>query len=121
MSNSFGQTKAKVYLNHDHNYSTTYSYEVSEITIHSDSSYTLKSWNLINKKEWKKYKSNEPEISSGKITQNAEFLTLTEYRNENRTDSNWKIKVTDKRLVFYSKNKNGKLRKTKTYKRIGIK
>jgi hypothetical protein len=118
LSNTFGQTTDRTYLRHDHNYSTTYSYEVTEITIHSDSTYTLKSWTVNNKKEWKTYKKYEPEISNGKITLNGEFYTLTEYRNGNKTDFDWIVKISDKRLNFYYPNKNEKLRKSAKYKRI---
>lgn len=118
LSNLFGQTSDPTYLRHDHNYSTTYSYEVTEITIHSDSTYTLKSWSVNNKKEWKTYKEYKPEVSNGKITRNGEFLTLTEYRNGNKTDFNWTVKICDKRLNFYYPNKSGRLRKSAKYKRI---
>jgi hypothetical protein len=73
---------------------------------------------MNNNKEWKTYKKYEPEISNGKITRNNEFYTLTEYRNGNKTDFDWTIKISDKRLNFYYPNKNGKLRKSAKYKRI---
>jgi hypothetical protein len=117
LSNVFGQTSDPTYLRHDHNYSTTYSYEITEITIHSDSTYTLKSWSVNNKKEWKTYTEYKPEVSNGKITRNERFYTLTEYRNGNKTDFNWTVKITDKRLIFYYPNRNGKLRKSAKYKR----
>ena len=66
----------------------------------------------------KTYKKYEPEISNGKITRNNEFYTLTEYRNGNKTDFNWTVKITNKRLNFYYPNKNEKLRKSAKYKRI---
>ncbi|WP_250434702.1 hypothetical protein [Hanstruepera flava] len=118
LSNVFGQTSDPKYLRHDHNYSTTYFYEVTEITIHSDSTYTLKSWSINNKKECKSYKEYKPEVSNGKITRNGEFLTLTEYRNGNKTDFNWTVKVFEKRLNFYYPNKNGRLIKSAKFKRI---
>lgn len=79
---------------------------------------------MNNKKEWKTYKKYKPEISDGKITRNnefyslTEFYTLTEYRNGNKTDFDWNVKISDKRLNFYYPNKNGKLRKSAKYKRI---
>ena len=117
-SNVFGQNADRTYLRHDHNYSTTYSYEVTELTIHSDSTYTLKSWSVNNKKEWKTYKKYQPEIHNGKITRNGEFYILTEYRNGNKTDFDWTVKIFDRRLNFYYLNKKGKLRKSAKYKRI---
>lgn len=118
LSNVFGQSSDRTYLRHDHNYSNIYSYEVTEITIHSDSTYTLKSWTMNNKNEWETYKKYQPEISNGKITRNNEFYTLTEYRNGNKTDFDWTVKITDKRLNFYYPNKKGKLRKSAKYKQI---
>ena len=116
--NIFGQTSDRTYLRHHHNYSTTYSYEIIEITINSDSTYIQKNWFVFNKKEWKTYKKNKPEFTNGKITRNAEFYTLTEYRNGNKTDFNWTVKISDKRLNFYYPNKNGNLIKSAKYKRI---
>jgi hypothetical protein len=118
LSNIFGQASDPTYLRHDHNYNTTYSYGITEITIHSDSTYTWKSWDVNNKKEWKTYKEYEPEVSKGKITRNGGFYTLTEYRNGNKTDYNWTVKICDKRLNFYYPNRNEKLRKSAKYKRI---
>lgn len=118
ISNVLGQNSDRTYRNHDHNYSTTYSYDVNEIIIHSDSTYTSKSWSVNSKKEWKTYKEYKPEISNGKITKNGNFITLTEYRNGNKTEYSWTIKICDKRLDFYYPNRNGKLRKTARFKRI---
>jgi len=116
--NTFGQNFDRTYLRHDHNYNTTYSYGITEITIHSDSTFTWKNWNVSTKREWKTYKEYEPEISKGKITQNGEYYILTEYKNGNKTDFNWTVKFNDKRLNFYYPNKNGKLRISAKYKRI---
>lgn len=113
-----GQTTELKYLRHDHNYSTTYSYDVTEITIHSDSTYTLRTWMLNNKKEWKSYNKYKPEINSGKITKNGEFYTLFELRNGNKTDFDWTVKITDRRLNFYYPDEKGKLRISAKYKRI---
>ncbi len=120
MSNVFGQTNEPIYLYHDHNYSTTYSYEVSEITIHSDSSYTLKRYLMKNRKTWKTYKDFEPEISSGKIRRNGKFYTLTEYGNGNKTDIEWNVKVTKSRLIFYFNKRKDKLKKSIKYKRVKL-
>ncbi len=116
--NIFGQDSDRTYLRHGHNYSTTYSYGITEITIHSDSTFTWKSWSVYNKKDWKTYKEYMPEISNGKITRNGEYYILTEYRNGNKTDFNWTVKFNDKRLNFYYPIKNEKLRISAKYKRI---
>ncbi|MCD2260199.1 hypothetical protein [Psychroserpens luteolus] len=113
-----GQNNDRTYLAHDHSESMLYSYAVAEIIIHSDSTYTWKTWELKNKKDWEKYNLFKPKISTGKVTQKAEFYTLTEYRNGNETDFNFTVKISDRRLTFYYPNKRNKLRKTYTYKRI---
>ncbi len=114
----FGQSSDRTYLGHYHNYGTAYSYGVTEIIIHSDSTYTWKSWSVNNKKEWKTYKKRKPEVSNGKITRNGKFYTLTQYRNGNKTDFNWTAKIHDKQLNFYYPKRNGKLKKSFKYKRI---
>jgi hypothetical protein len=73
---------------------------------------------MNNKKEWKTYKEYEPEISNGKIIRDGNFYKLTEYRNGNKTDFNWTVKIKERRLNFYYPNKNEKLKISARYKRI---
>ncbi len=117
LAHASGQTD-RTFLAHDHNYGPTYSYQVSEITIHSDSTFTRKDWRTIRKREWKSYKSFEPEVSSGRIKYSGKFYVLTEYRNGNKTDYSWKVKLSDNRLFFYYLNSKEKLRRGAKYKRI---
>ena len=116
--NSFGQNSSRTYLNHGHNFSTAYSYDITEITINSDSTYIRKNWSVSSKKEWKKYKKYVPDIKGGKIKRNGEYYILNEYRNGIKTDFNWTVKFNDKRLNFYYPNKNEKLKISARYKRI---
>ena len=116
--NTFGQTSDQKYLRHYQGNSTTYFYGVTEITIHSDSTYTWKSYEVESKREWRKYKKNKPEISVGKINQNGKFYILNEYRNGNETDIVWNVKILERKLNFYYPNKIGKLKKSAKYKRI---
>ncbi|MCA0133938.1 hypothetical protein [Winogradskyella alexanderae] len=118
LSKAFGQSSDRTYLWHGHHYGSTYSYQVSQITIHSDSTYTWKVWIMNIKKEWKTYKQYVPQISKGKITRNGKFYNLTEYRNGNKTDYDWKIKIMDRRLKFYYLNIKEKLKLGAKYKRI---
>jgi hypothetical protein len=118
INNSFGQKNDRTYFSRNHNYSTTYSYDVTEITIHSDSTYSKRNWSMFGKKEWRKYKNYKPEIKNGKINCNGEFYILTEYRNGIETDYNWKVKITKKRLTYYYEIKNGKYKKGIKFKRI---
>ncbi len=117
--NVLGQTFDKTYLHKSHYYGSTYSYAISEITIHSDSTFTWKTWNLRSKKEKKSYKEIVPKSFKGKITQNGKFYTITEYRNGKRSDIYWTIKVNNKRLLFlYYQDINEKLPNGARYKRI---
>ena len=117
-SSSFGQSIERTYLRHGHNNSTTYAYGVTEITIHSNLTFTWKNWDVNNKKEWKTYKKYKPEISIGKITQNSEFYNLTDFINGNKTNIYWTVKFNDRRLNIYYLDKNKKHKKSAKYKRI---
>jgi hypothetical protein len=112
------QNSDKVYLTRNHNFGTTYSYDVTEITIHSDSTYTRKNWSMINKKEWRDYKKYIPDMSVGKINRKGDYYQLIEYRGAVKTDFNWKVKITEKRLIYYYYNYRDKLKKGYKFKRI---
>lgn len=103
---------------HDHNYSFTYSYGVTEITISSDSTFVWKTWDVENKKNWKKYKKYKPKISKGEITRKGDFYILTEYIDGEKTDFNWTVKILRRRLIFYQLNKKGKFKRLVKYKLI---
>ncbi len=118
---SFTQSKSKTYLRHDHNYSMTYSYDVSELTINSDSTFTWKTWDVRNKKEWKKYKNHYPIlIDVGKVYKKGDFHILREYINGEASDITWTVKITDRKLKIYSSfdKKKGKRETVVKYKRI---
>ncbi|RKM91859.1 hypothetical protein D7033_21745 [Aquimarina sp. AD10] len=119
MSNIYGQENNKIYLNRAHNYSTTYSYQVGELILKSDSTFISKSYQT-SKKNWRNYKDVKPEIDSGRITRKGKFHILTEYRNGNKTNYTWTVKITDNSIVFFYPNRRGELRKTVRYKRILI-
>ncbi|MGB1042030.1 MAG: hypothetical protein ACPGU6_01435 [Tenacibaculum sp.] len=114
----FCQKNNKTYLTRNHNYGTTYSYDVTEIIIHSDSSYTRRNWNMLNKKEWKNYKEYKPELSEGKISFNGKNYVLNEYRNGNKTDFSWNIMLTEKKLIYFYFKENGGIEKGIKFRRI---
>ena len=118
LQNAFGQKSDRKYLRHYQGNSTTYFYGVTEIVIHSDSTFTWKNYEVESKRKWKTYKKNKPEIYTGKINQIGKLSTLTEYINGNETDIFWKVKISNKKLNFYYLNKNEKLKKSVKYKRI---
>ena len=114
----FCQGNDKTYLTRNHNYGTTYSYGITEIIIHSDSTYTRRDWSMLNKKEWKDYEKYKPELSVGKIIFNGKNYVLNEYRNGNKTDFEWNIILTEKKLTFFYYKENGGIDKVSKYKRI---
>ena len=116
--NIYGQENSRSYLYKGHQYNYTYCYSVQKLIIETDSTYIWDGHCLISKKQWKSYKDLKPETSSGKITKKGKYYLLTEYRNGNKTDYNWTVKITDRKIVFYLEGKNGKLKKVTKYKRI---
>jgi hypothetical protein len=112
------QNSDKVYLSRNHHYGPVYSYDVTEITIHSDSSYTRKNWIMVNKKEWRDYKKYIPDVSVGKINRKGDYYQLTEYRDAEKTDFKWIVKITEKRLIYFYYNYKNKLKKGYKFKRI---
>ncbi|MEP4908071.1 MAG: hypothetical protein ABJP80_12350 [Algibacter sp.] len=121
LSNVFGQSNDRIYLGHGHNYGPSYSYGISEMLLHSDSTYTRKNYNGFNKNDWKKYKSLVPEISHGIVSKNGKFYTLTELRSKKKTGHSWTVKITKRRMTFYYSSKNGKLKKGHSYRRLNSK
>lgn len=99
-SNIFGQSDDRTYLAHGHNLGPSYSYGITEIIIHTDSTYTWKSYNVNYKKEWETYKTQTAEIHKGKITRNGKFYTLTQFRNGSKTDFSWTVKIFDKKILL---------------------
>lgn len=112
------QENDKIYFTRNHNYGTTYSYGITEIIIHSDSTYTRRDWSMLNKKEWKDYKKYKSELSVGKISFNGNNYVLNEYRNGNKSDFEWNIILTEKKLTFFYYKENGRIDKVSRYKRI---
>ena len=116
--NFFSQKTNKTYLAKGHNYSTIYSYDVTEIILYSDSTYIRKDYSLYNKKLWRKYREYQPEISKGKFYKKGKFYVLNRYINGQKTDLYWNVKITKNRLIYFVNEKNGKLFKGRKFKRI---
>lgn len=53
LSSTFGQSSSRTYFAHGHNYGSTYTYGITEITIQADSTYTRQDWSFHNKKNGK--------------------------------------------------------------------
>jgi hypothetical protein len=111
------QTSDKTYLTHGYD-NDGKGYNVCEIIVHSDSSYTFKSYKVSKRNERKHYKKVKPEVSYGKIEKDGEFYKHTEYKNETKTNSYWFSKFAKDKIIIYGEDKNGKLVKLNVYKRI---
>ncbi len=115
---SLSQNKDKIYLAHDHNYYPNYSYIVTEIIIHSDSTYTRKNYNVSSKKDWKTFRKYTPEISKGYILYKKKITILTREKNNPKTFHSWTVKIKKRKLIFFLPNRKGKMRRTYVYKRV---
>lgn len=94
-----------------------YCYQVVELTIHDDATFTSITFGCGDKKNWKNYKNWKSKIQNGRTTWNGKYYELTEYRDGFKTDFSWTVKITDKNVIYYELNKNDKLKKTAKYKR----
>jgi hypothetical protein len=118
-SNLFGQTNDRIYLSKSHSYGKYYCYSVQELIIHSDSTYTRKSY-CTSKKEWRKYKTLEPITQNGKITRNGNLYTLTAHKDGIETEYNWTLELKNEKAKLFFTDKKGKRKLLTKYKQIGI-
>ncbi|MFK7749416.1 MAG: hypothetical protein AB8B65_13555 [Kordia sp.] len=117
-THSFSQNEDRTYLAHGHSSGPDYSYSIREISIHSDSTYTSKNYQVDNKKEWKNYKQYTPRVSKGFIIRKGKFFILTENKDNPESFFSWTVKIKDKKLLFFYPNRRGILKRSAVYKRI---
>lgn len=92
-------------------------YEVIELTIHDDQTFTSIRYGCGSKKQWKNYKNWEAAITNGNISSDGLYTVLTEFKNGFKTNNLWKIKITEKAVVYYENNVKGQLKRKARYKR----
>ena len=114
------QSSNRTYLLKGTSEGATHCYQVVELTIHYDSTFTSIAFGCGEKKNWKNYKNWKTKIHNGKITGSGNYSILTEYRNGFKTEFSWTVKITDKNVFYYALNKNNKLKKTSKYKRTKL-
>lgn len=100
-TNSFGQGSSKSYIGRGVVHGPTYCYRVTTIDINSDSTYLRKDFGCGNKKSWKEYLKWEVEISGGKIKKWRDYYRMTEYRNNAPTVSEFKLRMTERKMIFW--------------------
>ncbi|WP_431244209.1 hypothetical protein ACQ9BO_07550 [Flavobacterium sp. P21] len=110
------QLEEKVYFGRAHNYSTIYSYEVTEIHISSDSILTRYDYRLPNKREWKNYKNYEVKEEKQIISKKGQYYLLINPVNHLENEMHC-LKITKNKLTYYYKNSDGSLLKGFTFKR----
>ena len=113
-----GQSNNSTYLLKEASTCIKNYFNVVELTIHDDATFTRISFGCGEKKNWKNYKQWKTQIQNGRISGNGIYNILTEYRNGIKTEFSWTVKISDKRVFYYGPNKNNALKKTKKYKRI---
>lgn len=111
------QKKEKVYYFRGHNYSTVYSYFVTELILYSDSTFVENDYKVSSKKEWKNFRKTEPLKREGQISKSDGRYLLTEVRDGNKSDIVNYVKIKNKKLVFYLKADDGTFEKVYTMKK----
>ncbi len=115
------QSKNRTYLLKGTTNNATNCFQVVELTIHDDSSFTSITFGCGEKKDWRKYYKNwKTKFQNGKTTWDGNYYKLTEYRNGFKTKISWTVKITDKSVSYYHLNKKNKLKKTVKYKRVKL-
>ncbi len=99
----------KTYFGRGHNYSTVYSYSVTEISILNDSLFTRLDYSLPNVKEWKNYKKYRPNKQVLRISKRGEFYVFVDSTNTNEILELYTIKITNNKLTYFFKDPKGNL------------
>ena len=113
----FAQQSEKLFFGRFHNYSTVYSYGVTEISISKDSIFTRYDYKLPNKKEWKKYKNYQPRKERLRISKRGEYYVFVDSLSGEEIFEMHRLKITRKKLTYYFKDSNGDLTKGFTFKK----
>ena len=106
-----------MYFSRGHNYSTVYSYYVTELILLTDSTFVENNYKVQSKKEWKNYKKYNPERREGLISRDDKFFRFTELVDGNKSEKIRYAKVTNQTISFYLKNDNESFDKVYTMRR----
>jgi len=97
------------------------SYFVTVININSDSTYLRTDYGHGDRKSWRKYKEWEAETSTGKIKKWGNYYRMTEYRDNQPTHGEFKLKITKRKMIFWDVREEPSMRfKGMTLKRASL-
>jgi hypothetical protein len=102
------QNSEKLYFGRGNNYSTVYSYFVTEISISNDSIFTRFDYKLPNIKEWKNYKKYKPTKKTLRISKKENFYVFVDSINGTEIFEMHCLKISEKKIVYYSRDPNGR-------------
>jgi hypothetical protein len=105
------QHSEKLYFGRGHNYSTIYSYFVTEISISNDSIFTRFDYKLPSIKEWKNYKKYKPTKETLRISKKGNFCVFVDSINGTEIFEMPCLKISKKKIVYYSRDPNGNMEK----------
>lgn len=95
-------------------------YEVIELTLHEDQTFTSLTYGCGDRKEWKNYKKWRSKIVNGHTSNDGAYTILAEFRNGFKTENVWKIKVSERSVVYFGVNDKGQLKRIAKYKRTKL-
>jgi len=110
------QKEEKVYFGKADNYSTIYSYSVTEIYVSSDSLMTRYNYRVPNKKEWRNYKKYSVTKDVYIISKKGQYYYLSNPESHAENERHC-LKITEKKLTYYYRAEDGSLIKGFTFKR----
>ncbi|TXD84261.1 hypothetical protein ESY86_06680 [Subsaximicrobium wynnwilliamsii] len=113
----YAQSQDKTYLRQGYSHDGN-GYNVCELIIHSDSSYTFKKYKLENRKSRTEYRNYEPETAYGIIEKVGDFYEHTKIVNDSIPDKQWISQITNKKVILFTEKANGSLKRLEAYKRI---
>nr|WP_321222470.1 hypothetical protein [uncultured Psychroserpens sp.] len=116
----FAQDSDQIYLTHDYSNDGN-GYNICEIVVHVDSSYTFKKYKVAKRKDPKLYKSSTPHISFGKIKKEGNYYIHTAYSNGKPTSNYLVSRFTNNRIILYKEHDDGYLERLENYKLIETK
>jgi hypothetical protein len=110
------QIEEKIYFGRAHNYSTVYSYGVTEIHISSDSIITRYDYRLPNKTEWKNYKKYDAQKVVQIISKKGKYYSLINPVSNLENEMHC-LKITESKITYYYKAPDGSLIKGFSFSR----
>ena len=93
-------------------------YNICEIVVHADSTYTFKKYKIPKRTDRKDYRTSAPTITFGKLSKAGAYYIHTAYNDGEPTDSYLVSRLSDKKIILYKELDDGRLERLEAYKRI---